>query len=490
MVAAVLSARNRQLWRNFMYRYSEKKPGKGKKQAVIAVIAVAAVAAAVAGGVLIAKNVPKTAVSSSSVAQEPVFGDVTVSGVSLKGMTMTKARNAVITHLEKKDQARSYTLTYSSKTYTLSGKDLSITYNVNEVLQKAMKSTVSSSSASSAQSAQKTYTLTPTIDQTSLNTKLKELTSSINCSAKEPTISSFDGSSFSFKEGTPGVKVENDALLQSVVKAMTESDTATLKIQTTEVDCEHTVSDLRKNIVKLGSFTTESVNTENGTYNMAKALRTVNGTVVAAHGTFSYLGTIGGAGEEDGYKLATALENGKAVQSYGGGICQGSTTIYGAAMRSNCTIVERSPHSSPSSYVPIGQDATVSHPDLDFQFGNPTDYPMYISSGAEGRTMYCTIYGYKDSSWDTIEVSSQLTSGTIETGRYASCSRTFYKNGSVVRTEKMPSSYYPPKTSTTTSPSSSKKSSSSSSKATSSQSTTSNKKSSSASSSASSKTSG
>ncbi|QKN23246.1 hypothetical protein GJQ69_01325 [Caproicibacterium lactatifermentans] len=472
-----------------MYRYSEDPQSKQKnKKVVLAVVLVAAAAAAaifILGKTTFRHTVQPTAFTSGNTSStQPVFGSVTVEGISLKGMTMAQGRSAVLEQMEKKDAARTYTLTHGEKSYTLSGKDLHISYNTNAVLQRAMQAGTASSTTSSASSASSDteYRLTPTVDQTSLQAKLEDLTKSVNHSAKEPTIRSFDGSGFSFTEGTPGVKVSNSALLKKVLDVIPTSDSATISIPTETVDCTRTIDDLRQHIVKLGSFTTISRNTENGTYNMSKALRAVNGTVVPANGTFSYLGTIGEAGQSQGYKLATALENGQAVQSYGGGICQGSTTIYGAAMRSNCGIVERSPHSSPSSYVPIGQDATVSFPGLDFRFSNPTDYPMYIQSGADGRTMYCTIYGYKSSTWDTIDVSSKLTRGTVETGRYATCTRTFYKNGSAVRTESMPSSYYPPHTTTQTAGSSSSSKKATSSKASSTASSTLSSKPSSASS--------
>ena len=62
---------------------------------------------------------------------------------------------------------------------------------------------------------------------------------------------------------------------------------------------------------------------------------------------------------------ATAISGGEFIQEYGGGICQVSSTIYGAALRSNMTIVTRYNHTYPSSYVPIGLDATVSYGSLD-----------------------------------------------------------------------------------------------------------------------------
>lgn len=427
----------------------------------IAILVAAVAVIGIAAGTQLAKRqgVPSTV---SSKVSTPVFGDVTVDAVSLRGMTYQQAKNALLEYIQKKDLGRSYVLTYGSKSFPLSGKDLHTSYNLNEILQKAW------AARSSASSGTAQYHLTAAAEAVSLKAKLKNLTASLNTAAVEPTIRSFDGTNFTFKEGTPGLKVDEDALLTDTEKAIRDSVSGSVAIKTSPLPCQHTAASLKGKIVKLGSFSTVSTNTESGTYNMARALQSVNGTVIQPGGTFSYLGVVGSADQQHGYRLAGALVNGVSAQEYGGGICQGSTTVYGAALRSNCEIVERSPHSSPSSYAPIGQDATVSYPDLDFKFSNPTAYPMYIQSGADGQTMYCTIYGYNDGTWDKIQVSSQQT-GTVPppadvikvdkskpasyrsetvtalTGRYATSSRTFYKNGAAVRTEQLSNSYYPPR---------------------------------------------
>ena len=52
-------------------------------------------------------------------------------------------------------------------------------------------------------------------------------------------------------------------------------------------------------------------------------------------------------------------------------------------------ITERWCHSMPSTYVPIGLDATVDYGNLDFQFRTPLDTPVYIAR-LDGRQDACT----------------------------------------------------------------------------------------------------
>ena len=74
------------------------------------------------------------------------------------------------------------------------------------------------------------------------------------------------------------------------------------------------------------------------------------------------------------------------------------------------TITLRDCHSSPSTYVPIGLDATVSYGEIDFQFRNDLDTPVYIMSWMDGVTLHVQFYGKHPKEWDTINVHSQTTS--------------------------------------------------------------------------------
>ena len=199
---------------------------------------------------------------------------------------------------------------------------------------------------------------------------------------------------------------------------------------------------------------------------MALSLAAANGTVLKPGEIFSFNETTGDTTTGAlGYLPATGISNNKSVQVYGGGICQSSTTIYGAALRADMEIVTRYNHRWPSSYVPIGQDATVDYPSTDFQFKNSSDYPVYIKAYMDGRTLVVQIYGHPSDEWDTIEVESwqtgaippppteyivdeSLPEGTVTWwtdacyGYTAEGAKVFYKNGQEVKREPIDSSYY------------------------------------------------
>lgn len=184
---------------------------------------------------------------------------------------------------------------------------------------------------------------------------------------------------------------------------------------------------------RMSQFTTVSTNNSNGTYNMSKALKSFNQVVIQPGQTISFFDIAGPCGKAEGYLPAGVVGG----IGYGGGICQASTTLYGAALRAGLTIVERRNHSVPSTYVPIGQDAMVNYGSSDLKIRNDFNFPVKLVTYTKGKTLYAEVWGTQPSWYDYISIESWW-SGS----RSAVAYRKYIKNGQVVKTEQLPSSYY------------------------------------------------
>ncbi len=149
----------------------------------------------------------------------------------------------------------------------------------------------------------------------------------------------------------------------------------------------------------LGSCTTEFTveGSENRCENIRIATEKINGTVLLPGEEFSVLETIEPFTEEEGYKSATAYEMGTLVKSYGGGVCQVSSTLYGTVLKAELDVTERNAHSMLVSYVDVSLDAAVSEGTngKDFKFINDTDYPIYIEGIYGNGYITFNIYGYE-----------------------------------------------------------------------------------------------
>lgn len=155
---------------------------------------------------------------------------------------------------------------------------------------------------------------------------------------------------------------------------------------------------------KISSYTTYYNPKEEGRVeNIAIAASLIDGVTVQAYGEFSFNSTVGKRTEEAGFQQAKIIVNGEYVQGVGGGVCQVSTTLYNAALKSGLTITEYHPHSLCVAYVAPSRDAMVStHSDLCFL--NPRPYPVHLSARVFEGGIRVTFYGENEG--DRYEITS------------------------------------------------------------------------------------
>lgn len=139
----------------------------------------------------------------------------------------------------------------------------------------------------------------------------------------------------------------------------------------------------------LGYFETrynQSDKMKDRTYNLRLAASRLDGAVVMPGEIFDFNDVVGPRDEAHGYRVAPVIAQGELVDGLGGGTCQISGTLHGAAFFAGLDIVERYPHSRPSYYIKLGLDATVVYPTINFRFRNPFDFPIVlhetVSNGA------------------------------------------------------------------------------------------------------------
>ena len=155
--------------------------------------------------------------------------------------------------------------------------------------------------------------------------------------------------------------------------------------------------------------TTYASSSANRKYNISRAANSINGKVILPGEVFSYNNTIGNPSQANGYRLATGFSNGKHVDSYGGGVCQVSSTLYNATVYANLDIISRYNHSLPVGYVPVSRDATVYYGGVDFKFKNNRKYPIKIVANTTGSAITIEIYGVKEENDYEVIIESWIT---------------------------------------------------------------------------------
>lgn len=174
--------------------------------------------------------------------------------------------------------------------------------------------------------------------------------------------------------------------------------------------------------------------------NITLAAAAMNGYVLQPGEEFSYNDCLGERTAAKGYQSAGAFSGGQHVQSIGGGICQGSSTLYYCALKANLSITERWCHQFVVGYLPRGLDATVSWGWPEFKFVNSRTYPIKIEAWVADGYLTVRILG-TDVDGSYVE----LTNETWEDSEYyyANSYRNVYDaNGNLISSTKEAYSCY------------------------------------------------
>lgn len=146
----------------------------------------------------------------------------------------------------------------------------------------------------------------------------------------------------------------------------------------------------------IGEATTKFDNQPNRNTNIKIAAGKVNEFVVNPGETFSFSKELGEVSKNTGYKPAGTFLNHKIVDSIGGGICQVTSTLYQALVKSDLKIVERNQHSMRVPYCTIGLDAMYYEGQSDLKFQNTFDFPIVIKSYVSNGELTFKIFGDTD----------------------------------------------------------------------------------------------
>ncbi len=145
---------------------------------------------------------------------------------------------------------------------------------------------------------------------------------------------------------------------------------------------------------ELGQYSTSLTGrTKSQRHNAVRVLGELQGVIIPAGAEFSFNQHVRGWTKDMGYRQAPVSYNGQLVDSWGGGVCQTSTTLYNAALEAGLEIVERNRHRFAPSYVPPGRDAAVAFENIDLRFRNPYRFPIRIMGQVRGDRLWMSFAG-------------------------------------------------------------------------------------------------
>jgi len=329
------------------------------------------------------------------------FANGVVLEIPLGHFSLEEARGE-LEHLKNELYKRPVQFVSDDKTFLITMEELGLTYTYREPLQKAYligREGTLLEKASSKYKARLGIAFQPTYhwNDRVLADTLSERLSSLNIPAQDACFSINPDNSLQIVPETLGRQIDLDALLAGV-KKQTRYEASQIPLTFNTVTPAITKAELEtlKTDQPLSSYTTHfNSNQKERSYNIKLASQAIDAQLLKPREVFSFNNTVGPRTVEAGYQVAIVIEGTEFVPGLGGGVCQVSSTLYNAVRlaSSSLSVVERSPHSLPVTYVPPGQDATVAYPVLDFKFRNDSDDLLLIRSFVTGNSVAFSIYG-------------------------------------------------------------------------------------------------
>ena len=345
--------------------------------------------------------------------QESIYPFVTVEGITVHDMTPEEAKSHLEMHLEQQDE-QNLIFSFNDQEWTIPFTELGFEYNYEEALEQAMNYGRKGSRIERLSEIRRLrqnpadVTLTYGYRQELLRTFLNDLASELHIEAKAASIAR-SNQAFVVTPEQAGQTLDVDKTFQLAHEALTGSGDNKIILVIDEISPYPTAADLRQIQTAISEFSTTFSSADSGrTANLKIGSSSINGQLLLPGETFSFNETTGPRIAAAGYKEAPVIVMGELVPGVGGGICQVSTTLYNAVVRADLKIEERLNHSMPVSYVPRGQDATVSFGAIDFRFTNNREYPIFIESDVVGTRLSVRIYANAKNSY-TIDLVSQDT---------------------------------------------------------------------------------
>ncbi len=243
-----------------------------------------------------------------------------------------------------------------------------------------------------------------------------ESCSEFNSEPVEGTAYMGDDGMLHVEGGTDGLTLDADATLKALQDHLDTRQAGDFVLDATvdRISPVVTAEMLSKMTDVLGSATTDySASSWGRAKNVENGTSKINGTLLLPGESFSVTDAVSPFTAENGYELAPSYESGQVVDSYGGGICQVSTTLYNAVLKSELQVDARSNHTMIVNYVEPSKDAAIAEGLMDFVFTNTLENPVFIAGSAYYGTLNFTIFGVETRpSNRSIEFISETTSQT------------------------------------------------------------------------------
>jgi len=344
-----------------------------------------------------------------------IYKGVSINKIDVSLLSKEEAIFKVSKDLADINVNRNVKVQIDEKSYEISFSELGVRENVEEIVDMALLYGKKDNFVDRYKNANKGinkefYTVT-SLDVEGFNKFLKIIEKEQNKSPVNATID-HEWSGFLITPHEIGRKINGDALNKSIIEAVDNSlddSDIIVNVDFNKVYPKIMEDDLKSINTKIASYTTSFVNSSFGRCrNIEMAAKYIDNTVVMPGDEFSFNKVVGATTPGKGFEYAKVIKNGTFIDEIGGGVCQVSSTLYNAVLKSNLYITERKNHSKIISYVPMGQDAMIAYGASDFKFKNNYSFPILLEAIVQNKEITFNIFSNEEERDPHYEIKSEI----------------------------------------------------------------------------------
>ncbi len=375
-------------------KYGRRKPFS--KVLIFLLLAVIIVVFVIYGLHQIRKNKVKQEIAP----YENVYGpEIFINDISIAGLTPEQALQTISSKMYERMQSWQLNITYNGwEFYNLNYYTLGLDFSESMLypyLNEAWMLTHTGDEfarkeaiMSRANNPYKMYTTEQEFNDKNLESILQQIASNINVAPMDAALVQFrpdDPNPFLIRDEQVGVKLDVEKAKQDILELAASGNGGNYEIKPEIIQPNVTRADVEKTVALRGEASTpiSKYSIENRNNNIRVSFSRINGTILKPGESFSFNKVVGPRTIKAGFFEAEEMVSGDMVMGVGGGVCQSSSTLYQAVLKSGLAVTDRDIHSAPVNYTDKGLDATVflsRDRNIDFKFKNTSAGPIYITA--------------------------------------------------------------------------------------------------------------
>lgn len=346
---------------------------------------------------------------------ELIYKGISINEIDVSLMNKERAVRRISENTIELNENRNVRVYVDEEEYKISFKELKVEENIEQIVDLALsygkKDKIIDKYKYIRSGLERNFKTSITFDEEAFEALVKIISKEQNMSPINAVIE-HDWSGFKITSHEIGREIDEGALKQDIKEAIEDNRDGTdivVSVSFKKVEPAIYEEDLKTIDTLISSYSTSFKDSSDGrSRNIEVAATYLNSRVIMPGEEFSFNKIVGATTSGKGYSYAKVIKNGAYVDEIGGGICQVSSTLYNAILKTSLLITERRNHSKVIDYVPRGQDAMIAYGASDFKFINTFKYPVFLETVIKNKMLTLNVYSNKEGAYHLYQVRNEI----------------------------------------------------------------------------------